>query len=113
MDLAGLQTGGANLDFLNRSVNIRPDRLKIRIPAPVNHIMSVRDGITETRLLSAYFAHFCHIRNLLFYYSRKASSLLFFQTLFTANSVKFMGNFRYFSPLDSIYLKPYFAGKYV
>jgi hypothetical protein len=58
--LAGLQTGSTDFDSFYSPVDIRPDRLKIRIPAPFYHIVSVRNRISEIRLLSAYFTNFCH-----------------------------------------------------
>jgi len=60
-DFTRFKTGGADSDLFYRSVDIGPNSLKIRIPAPFADIVRMRYRITEHRLFPAYFAYFCHI----------------------------------------------------
>ena len=63
LHLPTLQTAGAHLHASMRSLNDRPDRTQIHVPAPLGDVMSVADVISKLRPLAADFAYACHIAN--------------------------------------------------
>ena len=62
-DLARTDATGARLDVLGAAVDHRPDALDVRQPAPLAHIVSVRDVAAGHRALAADFASLRHFRN--------------------------------------------------
>ena len=60
LHLPTLQTAGAHLHASMRSLNDRPDRTQIHVPAPLGDVMSVADVISKLRPLAAYLANLCH-----------------------------------------------------
>jgi hypothetical protein len=60
LNFARLQTGGADVNLFDGTVNVGAHPLKIWIPAPSRRNVRVGNRVAENRLLTAYFAYLSH-----------------------------------------------------
>ena len=57
---AATQAGGADADALGRSAHFGMDRAQVNVPAPLGHVVSVANIVSELRPLAADITNVCH-----------------------------------------------------
>ena len=61
LDLARLDAAGADPNALRGAVHHSLDRLQIHIPAPLGHVMRVRNVVAKLRPFAANITYLCHL----------------------------------------------------
>ena len=56
------QAGSADTDTFRRTLDLRPHRAKVDVPAAPRHVMRVTNDVAKPRLLAANLTNLCHQR---------------------------------------------------